>query len=149
MVQTLERGLNRFKQHEIEEDNQNQTKARFDLMNLLNVNIETMEMMSPWDWEFFRDGKILAIGEYRRRFCKFGTFPDFQFGKKKFDAMLQKGKEHGIPAYMFVEFDDVFLYFPLVGSPITKTMRRNHEVRTEECVCIPNNEFENLYQLSM
>ena len=99
--------------------------------------------------EFYNQNKIVAIGEYRRRFSKFGTFEDFQFSKKKFDAMIYKGHNHQIPAYMFVEFDDLFMFFKVEGSPIVKIMRRNHEVRTEECVCIPNESFNYIYELEM
>jgi hypothetical protein len=145
----LEKGLNRFKQNQIEQDNINQSKAKFDLMQFLRVDIETQDTMSFWDWEFYRDNKLLAIGEYRRRFCNFGTYEDFQFSKKKFNAMVDKSKEHSIPAYMFVEFDDLFLYFLVDGSPPSKIMKRNHEVRTEECVCIFNDLFQSLYKLEI
>jgi len=145
----LEKGLNRYKPNEIEQDNINQSKARFDLMQFLGVDIETQDIMSFWDWEFYRDDKLIAIGEYRRRFCNFGTYKDFQFSKKKFNAMVDKGKKHGIPAYMFVEFDDWFLYFLLDGLPPSKIMKRNHEIRTEECVCINNDLFQSLYKLEM
>lgn len=127
----------------------NQSRARWELMQFLDVEIQTQDMMSYWDWEMYRESKLLAIGEYRRRFCTFGTYEDFQFSKKKFDAMVNKGKKEGIPALMFVEFDDVLLYFPLEGEPPTKIMRRNHEVRTEECVCIPNDAFVSLYKLTL
>jgi len=149
MTVVLEKGLNRFKQNEIEQDNINQSKARADLMQFLNIDVETQGMMSFWDWEFYKNESIVAIGEYRRRFNNFGTYKDFQFSKKKFDAMVEKGKQHNIPAFMFVEFDDVFLYFPLEGKPQTAIMKRNHEVRTEECVCVPNNLFQSLYQLKI
>ncbi len=145
----LEKGLNRSKPNEIEQDNINQSKARFDLMQFLGVDIETQDIMSFWDWEFYRDDKLIAIGEYRRRFCNFGTYEDFQFSKKKFNAMVDKGKKHGIPAYMFVEFDDLFLYFLLDGLPPRKIMKRNHEIRTEECVCITNDLFQSLYKLEI
>jgi len=146
----MEKGLNRFKAKEIEEDNANQSRARLALTYLLDdITIETQDMMSFWDWEFYNQNKIVAIGEYRRRFSKFGTFEDFQFSKKKFDAMIYKGHNHQIPAYMFVEFDDLFMFFKVEGSPIVKIMRRNHEVRTEECVCIPNESFNYIYELEM
>ena len=145
----LEKGLNRSKPNEIEQDNINQSKARFDLMQFLGVDIKTQDTMSFWDWEFYRDDKLIAIGEYRRRFCNFGTYKDFQFSKKKFNAMVDKGKKHSIPAYMFVEFDDWFLYFLLDGLPPSKIMKRNHEIRTEECVCIANDLFQSLYKLEM
>jgi hypothetical protein len=145
----LEKGLNRFKKNQIQEDNLNQGNARLELMHFFDVHIDTQDMMSYWDWEFYRNNQILAIGEYRRRFCKFGKYEDFQFSKKKFDAMVLKGNQDHVPAYMFVEFDDLFLYFPIEGNPSTKIMRRNHEIRTEECVCILNNEFKYLYQLEI
>ena len=146
----MEKGLNRFKTKEIEEDNANQSRARLNLTYLLgDITIKTQEMMSFWDWEFYKQGKIVAIGEYRRRFIKFGTFEDFQFSKKKFDAMVFKGQNHQIPAYMFVEFNDLFMFFKVEGDPIIKTMRRNHEVRTEDCVCIPNESFKYIYELEM
>ena len=145
----LEKGLNRFKPDQIEQDNINQFKASVDLMQFLGVEIKTQGMMSFWDWEFYRNNQILAIGEYRRRFCKFGKYPDFQFSKKKFDAMVEKGQNHQIPAYMFVEFDDIFLYFLLSDNPPTKIMKRNHEIRTEECVCITNNLFKSMYSLNI
>jgi hypothetical protein len=146
----MEKGLNRFKTKEIEEDNANQSRARLNLTYLLDdITIKTQEMMSFWDWEFYKQSKIVAIGEYRRRFIKFGTFEDFQFSKKKFDAMVCKGQNHQIPAYMFVEFNDLFMFFKVEGDPIIKTMRRNHEVRTEDCVCIPNESFKYIYELEM
>ena len=140
----LEKGLNRYNKDQIKEDEINQSKARFTLLRTvdIDVDIETQGTMSFWDWEFFRNGKIIAIGEYRRRFCNFGTFQDFQFSNKKFKAMTEKADKHLIPAYMFVEFDDCFLYFAVEGKPPTKIMRRNHEMRTEECVCISNNLFK-------
>ena len=146
----LEKGLNRFKPNEIEQDNANQSNARQSLIYFLdNVVVETQPMMSFWDWEFYRDNKIIALGEYRRRFNVFGTFPDFQFSKKKFDAMIAKGKQHNIPSYMFVEFNDLFMFFLIEGNPSTKIMRRNHEKRTEPVVCITNDKFQYLYELEI
>jgi hypothetical protein len=145
----LEKGLNRKENWQIQADNLNQSKARIDLMQLLSVDIKTQDPMSIWDWEFFRNGKLIAIGEYRRRFNKFGTFPDFQFGHKKFLTMKAEGIKHGIPALMFVEFDDLYLYFPIEGEPEIKVMRRNHEVRTENCVVIPNDKFLYVYHLNL
>jgi hypothetical protein len=145
----LERGLNRKESWQIEQDSMNQSKAMRELEQFLGVDIETQENFSIWDWEFFRDGNLLAIGEYRRRFNNFKTFPDFQFSKKKFDTLEFQGKKYGVPAFFFVEFDDLFLYFPISGEYPTKTMRRNHEVRTEECVCIPNNSFLYVNNLSL
>jgi hypothetical protein len=145
----MEKGLNRFKPSQIKEDDNNQTKAMNDLMEFLDVEIQEQPILSFWDWEFFRDGKLLAIGEYRRRFCKFGTFEDFQFSKKKFKIMMDQGSKLKIPAYMFVQFDNTFVYFEIKGNPPTKMMRRNHEVRTEECVCISNDNFINVINLKL
>ena len=145
----LERGLNRKEGWQIEQDSMNQSVAAYQLMNFLNVHIETQEPMSIWDWEFFRGDKLVAIGEYRRRFNNFGTFPDFQFSKKKFKTMMAEGARRGVPALMFVEFDDLYLYFPIEGEPEVKVMRRNHEVRTENCVAIPNKDFRYVYHLDL
>jgi hypothetical protein len=144
-----EKGLNRKEGWQIEVDSMNQSNAAYQLMNFLDINIETKEPMSIWDWEFYREGKLMAIGEYRRRFHNFGTYPDFQFGHQKFLKMQKFGQDHGIPAYMFVEFDDLFLYFPIIGSPEIVLMKRNHEIRTEECVCIPNADFISVMSLSL
>jgi len=144
-----EKGLNRKADWQIEVDSMNQSSAAYQLMNFLDIDIETKEPMSIWDWEFYREGKLMAIGEYRRRFHHFGTYPDFQFGHQKFLKMQKFGQDHSVPAYMFVEFDDLFLYFPIIGSPEIKTMKRNHEVRTEECVCIPNADFMPVMSLSL
>ena len=145
----LEKGLNRKEQWQIQEDNMNQSKARIDLMQLLNLDIVTQEPMSIWDWEFFRGNRLVAIGEYRRRFNNFGTFPDFQFSQKKFQIMMAEGQRHGVPALMFVEFDDLYLYFVIEGNPEVKIMRRNHEIRTEPCVVIPNDQFKYVYHLDL
>jgi hypothetical protein len=142
----LETGLNRYNKQQIEEDLTNQSKARFTVLRIvdLDIDIETQDTMSFWDWEFFRNGKIIAIGEYRRRFCNFGVFQDFQFSYKKFKAMTEKANMEKIPAYMFVEFNDCFLYFNVEGNPPRKIMKRNHEIRTEECVCISNDLFKSV-----
>lgn len=149
MQNKLEKGLNRKEGWQIEQDTMNQSNAKTQLMQFLDVDIETQDNFSIWDWEFYRDGKLLAIGEYRRRFHNFGTFPDFQFSKKKFETLEAQGIEYGVPSLFFVEFDDIFLYFPISGKHPTKVMRRNHEVRTEECVCIPNNGFLYVNDLSL
>jgi hypothetical protein len=144
-----EKGLNRFNPDERAVDSNNQSSARFSLMSYFQIDIETMPEMSYWDWEFYRDGELAGIGEYRRRFHNFGTFPDFQFGKKKFVAMTEEASKHGVPAWMFVEFDDLFLYFVMEGKPPVKTMRRNHETRTEECVCFTMDKFRKLGSLNV
>ena len=138
---TLERGLNRKEGWQIEQDSMNQSNAAYQLMNFLDIDIETKEPMSVWDWEFFRDGKLMAIGEYRRRFNNSDTFPDFIFGNQKFLKMQKHGADYGVPAYMFVEFDDLFLYFPIIGIPKTRMVKRRHENREEECVYILNKDF--------
>jgi hypothetical protein len=140
-LQRIEKGLNRKEDWQVEQDSMNQSNARRELEQFLGVDIETKENFSIWDWEFYRDGNLLAIGEYRRRFHNFGTFSDFQFSQKKFEKLEAQGKEYKVSALFFVEFDDIFLYFLISGKYPTKVMRRNHEVRTEECVCIPNNSF--------
>jgi hypothetical protein len=55
--------------------------------------------------------------------------------------MQKHGADYGVPAYMFVEFDDLFLYFPIIGIPNTRMVKRRHENREEECVCILNKDF--------
>jgi len=45
----LEKGLNRFKQNQIEQDNINQSKARFDLMQFLQIYIESQYTIIFWD----------------------------------------------------------------------------------------------------
>ena len=146
----LEKGLNRFKENEIKEDNINQSNARLKVLRCvdIDIDIETQENMSIWDWEFFRNKELVAIGEYRRRFCDFGTYSDFQFSMKKFNAMLVKTKRL-IPAYMFVEFNDQFVYFALQDGFPTKIMKRNHEIRTEECVCVANEFFKSVYKFDL
>ena len=145
----MEKGLNRFKPNEIEEDTINQTKAKRALEQFFGLDIETQDVMSYWDWLFYREGSLVAIGEYRRRFVDHDCYADFQFSKKKFDAMAAKSAQEGVPAYMFVEFDDIFVCVKIEGNPQTQTMRRNHEVRTEECVVIPRNAYMYTYQLEL
>jgi len=145
----LERGLNRKEDWQIEQDTMNQSNAKTQLMQFLDVDIVTKENFSIWDWEFYKNDRLLAIGEYRRRFNKFGTFPDLQFSKKKFEILEAKGIEYGVPCLFFVEFDDLFLYFHVAGTYPTKEMRRNHEVRVETCVCIPNSSFLYVNELSL
>ena len=98
-------------------------------------------------WEFRVGKHLLGFGEYRRRFNAFDTYGDFQFTKKKFCTLKEKAKTEKVPAFMFVQFDDQFLYFTIDGDPETQIMRRNHEVRKEECVCIPKNWFKQLDKL--
>ena len=137
----MEKGLNRKEDWQIEQDTMNQSNAKTQLMQFLDVDIVTQDNFSIWDWEFYRDGNLLALGEYRRRFNNSNTYPDFIFSKKKFEILESKGIEHGVPCLFFVEFDDIFLYFPVSGKYPIRTIRRRHEVREEDCVCIPNNGF--------
>ena len=132
----MEKGLNRKEDWQIEQDTMNQSNAKTQLMQFLDVDIVTQDNFSIWDWEFYRNGRLLALGEYRRRFNKSTAYPDFIFSKKKFDILESKGVEHKVPCLFFVEFDDLFLYFPVAGKYPTRIVRRKHEVREEECVCI-------------
>jgi hypothetical protein len=138
----LEKGMNRYKQEQIVEDMSNQAKALSIFEQVLGaegVNVE--DIYSPWDYEFYIDNQLVAIGEYRRRFVDFGTYKDFQFSKHKFDKMLRKSNQDSIDAFMIVEFNDKFTFFKIEGTPKTATMKRKHENRTEECVIIPNELF--------
>lgn len=139
--------MNRKQDWQIKEDLANQEITRQMLQNWLKIDVTAQEEMSIWDWEF-RVGKyLLGFGEYRRRFNAFDTYGDFQFTKKKFCTLKEKAKTEKVPAFMFVQFDDQFLYFTIDGDPETQIMRRNHEVRKEECVCIPKNWFKQLDKL--
>ena len=143
----LEKGMNRYQDWQIKQDLANQELTRAMLENWLKVDVVPQDEMSIWDWEFRISNYLLGLGEYRRRFNAFDTYGDFQFTKKKFYAMKEKAKKEGVPAFMFVQFDDQFLYFTIDGDPQTQIMRRNHEIRKEECVCIPKNWFKNLSKL--
>ena len=143
----LEKGMNRYQDWQIKQDLANQELTRQMLENWLRVDVLPQYEMSIWDWEFRISNYLLGLGEYRRRFNAFDTYGDFQFTKKKFYAMKEKARKEGVPAFMFVQFDDQFLYFTIDGEPQTQTMRRNHEIRKEECVCIPKIWFKSLNKL--
>jgi hypothetical protein len=142
----MEKGLFRKEEGQIAQDTDNQEKARQRLEDLLCINVATMDSFSIWDWEF-RKEKLIAIGEYRRRFNEFDKYPDFQFSKYKFDTMRGKCAFQGILAFMFVEFDDGFFYFAIEGNPLTQIMQRNGELRTEEVVVIPKESFKPVEEL--
>jgi hypothetical protein len=142
----MEKGLFRKDEGQIAQDTDNQEKARQRLADLLDIEIISMDNFSIWDWEFKRD-KLVAIGEYRRRFNNFDKYPDFQFSKNKFDIMKGKGVFQNILAFMFVEFDDGFYYFLLEGLPPIQLMQRNGEIRTEYVVVIPKESFKLVEEL--
>ena len=137
----MEKGLFRKDEEQIAQDTNNQEDARQRLAELLGMEIVNMDSFSIWDWEF-RKEKLIAIGEYRRRFNDFDKYPDFQFSKYKFDTMRGKCAFQNILAFMFVEFDDGFFYFAIEGYPPTEIMQRNGEMRTEEVVVIPKESFK-------
>jgi len=142
----MEKGLFRKEEGQIAQDTDNQEKARQRLEDLLCINVATMDSFSIWDWEF-RKEKLIAIGEYRRRFNEFDKYPDFQFSKYKFDTMRGKCAFQNILAFMFVEFDDGFFYFAIKGNPPTQIMQRNGELRTEEVVVIFKESFKPVEEL--
>jgi hypothetical protein len=142
----MEKGLFRKDEGQIAQDTNNQEDARQRLADLLDIEIISMDNFSIWDWEFRRD-KLVAIGEYRRRFNNFDKYPDFQFSKNKFDIMKGKGVFQNILAFMFVEFDDGFYYFLLEGLPPIQLMQRNGEIRTEYVVVIPKESFKLVEEL--
>jgi hypothetical protein len=140
-MEIMEKGLFRKDEEQIAQDTNNQEDARQRLAELLGMEIVNMDSFSIWDWEF-RKEKLIAIGEYRRRFNDFDKYPDFQFSKYKFDTMRGKCAFQNILAFMFVEFDDGFFYFAIEGYPPTEIMQRNGEMRTEEVVVIPKESFK-------
>jgi hypothetical protein len=143
----MEKGLFRKDEGQIVEDTNNQEQARQKLVNLLGIDVTTMDNFSVWDWEFRRNNALLGIGEYRRRFNDIDKYPDFQFSKHKFDTMKGKGAFQRILAFMFVEFDDGFYYFRIEGIPPIQLMQRNGEIRTEEVVVIPRESFKPIEEL--
>ena len=142
MSEYMEIGLFRKDEDQIAQDTDNQEKARQQLADLLGMDVITMDNFSPWDWEFEKNNKIIAIGEYRRRFNDLDKYPDFQFSKHKFDNMWGASVFQKTPAFMFVEFDDGFYYFRIEGTPTVQIMQRNGEMRTEAVVVIPKETFK-------
>jgi hypothetical protein len=143
----LEKGMNRYKDWQIQEDLTNQELTRQMLEHWLKIDVLPQDEMSILDWEFIANNYFLGFGEYRRRFNNFDVYDDFQFTKKKFYSLKEKALKEKVPAFMFVQFNDEFLYFTIDGEPKTQIMRRNHEIRKEECVCIPKNWFKKLNNL--
>ena len=146
-MEIMEKGLFRKDEEQIAQDTNNQEDARQRLADLLGMEIVNMDSFSIWDWEFRKD-KLIAIGEYRRRFNDFDKYPDFQFSKYKFDTMRGKCAFQNILAFMFVEFDDGFFYFAIEGYPPIEIMQRNGEMRTEEVVVIPKESFKSIEGLT-
>jgi hypothetical protein len=72
----MEKGLFRKDEGQIAQDTNNQEDARQRLADLLDIEIVGMDNFSIWDWEF-RRGKLVAIGEYRRRFNNFDKYKKF------------------------------------------------------------------------
>ena len=134
---------------QIKQDMDNQENARRTVELVLGVDVIPMEEFSIWDWEIKQYGDLVGIGEYRRRFVQFGTYPDFQFSKSKFVTMKQKADAESIRAWMFVEFDDGIKVFHIEGSPGSQIMQRRGEQRTQECVVIQNTQFLHLKDLSI
>ena len=143
----MEKGLFRKDEEQIAQDTNNQENARQRLEDLLCINVATMDNFSAWDWEFKKDEKLVAIGEYRRRFNDFDKYPDFYFSRRKFDLLRGKSAFQNIPAYMFVEFNDGFFYFIIKGDPSNETLQRNGEVRTEKVAIIPKESFKLIEEL--
>lgn len=143
----MEKGLFRKGDEQIAQDTDNQEKAKQSLEDFLSINIVTMDNFSPWDWEFKKDNRTVAIGEYRRRFNDLNKYPDFQFSKHKFDTMRGKSAFQNIPAFMFVEFNDGFYYFLIKGNPSSEIMQRGGEIRTEEVAVIPKESFKPIDEL--
>lgn len=143
----MEKGLFRKEEEQITEDANNQKIAGQRLADMLGIDVTNMDNFSFWDWEFRVNNKLIAVGEYRRRFNNFDKYPDFQFSKSKFDIMRGKGAFQNIMAFMFVEFDDGFYYFTIKGNPPTQIMQRNGEMRTEEVAVIPKESFKAVEEL--
>ena len=142
-----EKGMFRKNSNQIDEDMTNQEAARNKLEKILNLCFKPQHVYSVWDWEIYEGDAMIAIAEYRRRFVNFGKYPDFQFSKKKFDTMKLKAETEDVNAYMVVEFNDGLKYFVIEGEPDTQIMQRRGEVRTEEVVVIPNEQFKDVKEL--
>lgn len=134
--------MNRYREHQIREDMNNQEWARQLLANYMGIEVRPQGEMSTWDWEFYVYDDLMGFGEYRRRFNNFDTYEDFQFTKSKFVKMKGISQLVGLPAVMVVHFNDCIKFFEIAGNPEVAVMRRNHEVRKENCVRIPKEWFK-------
>lgn len=142
----METGMFRKNADQIQTDMRNQENTRQLLESILSMEIKPQHEFSTWDWEVYEGNELKAIVEYRRRFINFGTYPDFQFSKKKFYLMKQKALSENIGAYMVVEFNNGLKFFTIDGEPEEKVMQRRGEQRTEQVVVIHNSMFQDVKQ---
>ena len=92
--------------YETNADKANETKFMQRVCRHLKCDLRQMPTAMRYDFEAYRDGKLVAMIEYKRRTCKSGSYPSYMISAHKIDTITEAAEKAKCKFILFVEWTD-------------------------------------------
>lgn len=94
------------RRYETEQDRARQRQAIAALCNSFGCDAKASPDLCAWDYEAFREGKMVGLVEVKCRLCKAEQYPTYMISLRKMHDLRKAGEQRGIPVVLLVAWAD-------------------------------------------
>jgi hypothetical protein len=145
-------GVNRYAKrpvYETESDRDEQRAVAKVLRAAWQVDVKLMPKLATADYQITREGRLLAIGEHKRRRVTADTYDTLILSYAKARKLLIMGYERRVNVLIIVHYDDQLMWAHLTNAHLEKSRKAGRTDRgdihdIERCVEIRQSEMKKI-----
>jgi len=99
--------------YETQQDRDNETLVQGVIERWAKCTLYKTPAQDHLDWKAFRDGKLVAIIEFKKRSNPRLQYPTYMVSKKKIDRGMARSKELSVPFIFIVQWTDGLHYLTM------------------------------------
>jgi len=104
--------------NETQEDLNIENSAKILIERAWDVEVIKLQpMLYGFDWALFRDEKLVAIAEFKKRSHKFGTYKTLLISSGKIANAMSYSREYDVPFILIVQWEDDLPRWMLIKNP--------------------------------
>ncbi|WYN05145.1 hypothetical protein ISREJYDI_CDS0185 [Pseudomonas phage UNO-G1W1] len=106
--------------YETQQDRDNESSVKSQIEKWAKCTLTKTGSQAFYDWEAHRDGKLVALMEFKKRTNPRRQYPTYMVAMKKIDRGIALAKDAGVPFIFFVQWTDGLHYLVVnTDTPMT------------------------------
>lgn len=107
--------------YETEENREDQRLIAAILREVWPVDVKVTPRFATADYKFGQDGKLVAIGEHKRRFVRSDAYPTLILSRAKARKLLLIAYKYDINCLVLAHYDDCLMFAQLKNEHLAKS----------------------------
>jgi hypothetical protein len=104
--------------YEKAQDLENEKRAQAIVEAAWGAEVRKTQAHANWDWEIYKDGKLLALGEVKKRNNAHDKYATYHIALDKVRRGMDASKARGVRFVIFVQFIDGLYRIDTKAQPI-------------------------------